>query len=111
MSFIAVQANTTTDEKDRLSDDEIMGQMSYVTVTFLSFPALTSLYRSLIFAATDTTSGALAHVLELLAEHPDIQEKAREEVVEALNGNEFLSFEELHALPYLDAVCKESLRL
>ena len=56
-------------------------------------------------------SGALAHTLELLAEHPDVQDKLRHEIKHACSDDEVPSFDELHALPYLDAVCRETLRL
>lgn len=67
--------------------------------------------RSLIFAAMDTTSGALSRILYLLAEHPDVQEKLRQEIAEALAQGEHLSYDDLVSLPYLDAVCRETLRL
>lgn len=60
----------------------------------------------------DTTSGALSRLLHLLATNPTVQDKLRQEVVEArerLRGG--LSYDELVALPYLDAVCRETLRL
>jgi cytochrome P450 len=61
----------------------------------------------------DTTSGALARVLHLLSTHPDVQSKLRKEIVDARGrGNlEKLQYDELVGLPYLDAVCRETLRL
>lgn len=59
----------------------------------------------------DTTSSALAHVLHLLAEHPDIQDKLRREITEAHQRDVNFSFDELAAFPYLDAVIRETLRL
>lgn len=71
------------------------------------------LHRTLTFAATDTTSSALSRTLHLLAQHKDIQHKLREEVRKARedNGGDDLGFDTLDALPYLDAVCRETLRL
>ena len=58
----------------------------------------------------DTTSGALARVLHLLSTHADVQSKLRQEIVNARSrGN--LDYDELVGLPYLDAVCRETLRL
>lgn len=70
-------------------------------------------YRSLTFAAMDTTSSALSRILSLLAEHPDVQDKLRAELIEAKksNGDEELGYDQLVSLPYLDAVCRESLRV
>ncbi|KAJ3860683.1 cytochrome P450 [Lentinula novae-zelandiae] len=59
------------------------------------------------------SQSALSRLLSLLSKHPDIQEKLRQEVTEARRNNngEDLSYNELNSLPYLDAVCRESLRL
>lgn len=67
-------------------------------------------FSLLLFAATDTTSHLMAQVLQLLAEHPDIQDKVRAEIL-ASRGGQDISYDQLQALPYLDAVCKETLRL
>lgn len=67
--------------------------------------------RTLTFAATDTTSTAVARALWLLANHPEAQDRLRAEITEAGNGDNQLAYEELVALPYLDAVCRETLRL
>ena len=58
----------------------------------------------------DTTSNALARALQLLAQNPDVQEKLRKEIVEARNGQD-LPYDNLVDLPFLDAVCRETLRL
>ncbi|KAJ8692686.1 hypothetical protein PTI98_009979 [Pleurotus ostreatus] len=70
------------------------------------------IYRTLTFAAVDTTSGALGRTLHLLSEHPEVQAKVREEIrtaKEKFGGD--LPYDELVSLPYLDAVCRETLRL
>ena len=67
-------------------------------------------HRTLTFAAMDTTSGALGRTLSLLSIHQDVQNKLRQEIREAKKSGE-LSYDELVALPYLDAVCRETLRV
>ncbi|GBE82529.1 Docosahexaenoic acid omega-hydroxylase CYP4F3 [Sparassis crispa] len=92
---ILLRANMiATAEHDRLSEDELLAQVS-----------------SLSFAATDTTSNTLARILHLLAQHPDVQQRLREEILESRNGGVVLSYDELMKLPYLDAVCRETLRV
>ena len=59
----------------------------------------------------DTTSNALARTLFLLAHNQDVQEKLRCEVTEARVKYGDLAYDELEALPYLDAICRETLRL
>ncbi|KAI0642567.1 cytochrome P450 [Trametes meyenii] len=87
---VLLQANMAADETERLPDEQIVGQIN-----------------TLLFAATDTTSHIMAQVLQLLAENPDAQDKVRREVLEA-GGGHLISYDKLHSLPYLDAVCKET---
>lgn len=60
----------------------------------------------------DTTSNVMARTLQLLAEHPEVQTKLRREIVDAkLATDGHLDYDQLHALSYMDAVCRETLRL
>ncbi|KAI0628876.1 cytochrome P450 [Trametes polyzona] len=90
---ILLKANMLASEADRLTDEEVVAQVA----TF-------------ILAGMDTTSNALTRALQVLAEHPAEQEKLRAEVTEARGGND-LTYDALEKLPYLDAVCRETLRL
>ena len=66
----------------------------------------------MIAAGVDTTSNAMSRVLHLLAERPEVQDKLRDELVQARETyGEEIPFDDLLALPYLDAVCRETLRL
>ncbi|KAJ3560047.1 hypothetical protein NP233_g11086 [Leucocoprinus birnbaumii] len=90
---ILMRANAQLSEQDRMSDAEVIGQVS-----------------TLVFAAMDTTSSALSRSLYLLATHPGVQERLRTEIKEAqIDGQ--LSYDQLVSLPYMDAVCRETLRL
>jgi len=92
---ILLRANMKASVADRLPEEDVLGQMSTLT-----------------FAATDTTSGALSRVLHLLAQNLDVQDTLREEILAAneRSGGR-LPYEELMSLPYLDSVCRETLRL
>ncbi|KAI8989217.1 cytochrome P450 [Trametes punicea] len=90
---ILLKANMVAAKADWLTDQELIAQVS----TF-------------ILAGMDTTANALTRALHILAEHPAEQEKLRAEVIEARNGND-LSYDALDKLEYLDAVCRETLRL
>ena len=60
----------------------------------------------------DTTSNALSRILHQLSLHPDVQNKLRAEIVEATaGGTTDLDYDALMKLPYLDAICRETLRL
>lgn len=65
---------------------------------------------TLFLAGNDTTAVSLTWTLYLLSQHPDIVEKIRAEVDSVATGRA-LSFEDLRAMPYVDAVIKESQRL
>ncbi|EIM84951.1 cytochrome P450 [Stereum hirsutum FP-91666 SS1] len=92
---ILMKANMEVAEEDRLPESEIIAQMS-----------------TLIFAAMDTTSSAMARIIHMLAENQEAQEKLREELIKARQVAEGdLDYDSLLELPYLDAVCRETLRL
>ncbi|KIP09650.1 hypothetical protein PHLGIDRAFT_116131 [Phlebiopsis gigantea 11061_1 CR5-6] len=92
---ILVKANMTVSKEDRLSEEELIAQVS----TF-------------VFAATDTTSNALGRILHLLATHQDVQDKVRAEIAQAAPlVRERIPYDQLVGLPYLDAVVRETLRL
>ena len=59
----------------------------------------------------DTPSSALCRLFWLLAQHQDVQNRLREEIREAKEKYGNLNYDQLSALPYLDAVCRETLRL
>ncbi|KAJ8494978.1 hypothetical protein ONZ51_g1961 [Trametes cubensis] len=94
---VLLQANLTAAAEDRLTDEEVIAQVS-----------------GFVLAAMDTTSNALSRVLHLLAMHPHEQQKLREELIAARDdgtGNlRDLDYDEVMELPYLDAVCRETLR-
>ena len=63
-------------------------------------------------AGVDTTSNALSRVLHLLCLNPDEQDKLRAELRSAQEQHgKDIPYDELCVLPYLDAVCRETLRL
>ncbi|KAI3607724.1 cytochrome p450 [Moniliophthora roreri] len=94
---VLINENLKASEEDRLDEGELIGQVS----------------RTLIFAAMDTTSSALARTLLLLAENPSVQTRLREELVQARQDNDGhdLGYDTLVSLPYLDCICRETLRL
>ncbi|TFK53929.1 cytochrome P450 [Heliocybe sulcata] len=100
---IMLRANMSSEESEALSDEELLGQMS-----------------TIIFAGFETTSMAVSRILYILASKPEVQAKLRREVRKAKqqsggvqNGweNVNLGYDELVAIPYLDAVVRETLRV
>ncbi|KAF9002256.1 cytochrome P450 [Cyathus striatus] len=91
---ILLKANTVASEENRMPENEVIAQMSTLTV-----------------AGMDTTSNALSRILHLLSLHPEVQEKLHREVFQAYEKHGDLTYDELESLSYLDAVCRETLRL
>ncbi|GMK54276.1 hypothetical protein CspeluHIS016_0108620 [Cutaneotrichosporon spelunceum] len=91
MLDLLVKANTAEREDQRLSDEEVRSQL-----------------LTLLFAGSTTTAGTICSVLRFMAQHPDIQKRLREEIE---STEERPNFETLNALPLLDAVVRETLRL
>ncbi|KAM5545452.1 hypothetical protein V8D89_000490 [Ganoderma adspersum] len=96
---ICLKANMAAEEKEKMTDEEILAQTS----TF-------------ILAGMDTTSNALSRILHLLSLNPSVQERLRAEIVEAQgeagsNIDSHIPYDDLVKLPYLDAVCRETLRM
>jgi cytochrome P450 len=63
-----------------------------------------------MFAAFDTTSSALSRIIYLLSRNLEVQSKLRAEITEAFQNGD-LQYDDLVSLPYLEAVCRETLRL
>ncbi|KAH9975384.1 cytochrome P450 [Lactifluus volemus] len=99
---VLVKQNKSADTVDKLSDDELISQMGQDSLLNL---------LTLIFAGHDTTSVALSRILHVLSSDPERQEKLRVELMNARIELRDLTYDDLMALPYLDAVCKETLRL
>ena len=80
---------------------------------------LSSQSTTLILAGAETTSTALCRILHLLALHPMAQDRLRQEIVDVQalatraeeDSGPSLDYDTLMTLPFLDAVCKETLRL
>ncbi|EUC61521.1 cytochrome P450 family protein [Rhizoctonia solani AG-3 Rhs1AP] len=92
-----LRQNLVVPPQDQMTDEEVLAQVNGLT-----------------FAGHDTTShsSALSRTISLLAEHQEVQDKLRDEVHQAydLYGKN-LDYDQLNSLSYLDAVCRESLRL
>ncbi|KAH9036024.1 cytochrome P450 [Lactarius deliciosus] len=91
---LLMRARLAEPDDIQLSEEELVAQMAVFLI-----------------AGTDTTSSALSRILQLLSLHPDVQDKLRKELKEAHEDNEELTHDQLVSLPFLEAVCRETLRL
>ncbi|KLO13380.1 cytochrome P450 [Schizopora paradoxa] len=91
---LLVKANldSSIPESQRMSDEDVLSQIP----TFL-------------MAGHETSSTQLTWTLFSLAQHPDIQKRLRDELLDV--SSDTPSMDDLQSLPFLDAVLRESLRL
>eukprot|EP00092_Neocalanus_flemingeri_P034479 GFUD01037490.1.p1 GENE.GFUD01037490.1~~GFUD01037490.1.p1 ORF type:complete len:541 (-),score=159.18 GFUD01037490.1:552-2174(-) len=64
----------------------------------------------LFIAALDTTSSTLTFIIHFFMKHPEVQEKARDEIMEIIGPKEKVTFDHIQSLKYLDNVIYETLR-
>ncbi|KAF9020787.1 cytochrome P450 [Hymenopellis radicata] len=91
---LLLRANMSTDipESQRMSDEDVIAQVP----TFL-------------VAGHETTASAVTWLLYAITKEPEVQKKLREELLSV--ATEAPSLDELNALPYLDMVVRETLRI
>jgi len=63
------------------------------------------------FAGHETTAHTLTFATALLARHPHITTKVREEIDSVLGPHGKVTYDDVHKFPYLTAVIKETLRM
>jgi enediyne biosynthesis protein E7 len=66
---------------------------------------------TLFFGGQDTTVNAIAFTFYYLAQHPAIQQRARDEIQGVLATSGQLTYADLNQLPFIDSVINESMRL
>ncbi|CAE6354169.1 unnamed protein product [Rhizoctonia solani] len=90
-----LRQNLVVAPHDQMTDEEVLAQVN-----------------GLAFAGHDTISSVLSQVINVLAEHWEVQTKLRDEIHTAHRSHgKNLDYDQLNSLSYLDAVCRESLRL
>ncbi|KAI9442317.1 cytochrome P450 [Lactarius indigo] len=103
---LLMQASVAVSVGDRLSEEEVVAQIMYATV--LSCLSATEAFLGDFLWREQIRRRPLLHQLFL---HPDVQDKLRKELEEACEDNEELTHDQLVSLPFLEAVCRETLRL
>ncbi|KAG8718205.1 cytochrome P450-dit2 [Ceratobasidium sp. 395] len=115
---LLMKADEKLPEDAKMSSEEMIGHMKYINSLLSFLPGMrrpgdkVSIYFSRKRLKT-WLSGAVTRVLDVLTAHPEIQGRLREELLAfmARSGVEEIDRDEIDALPYLDAVCRETLRL
>ncbi|KAI7869036.1 cytochrome P450 [Spinellus fusiger] len=71
---------------------------------------LTDIMSVLIGAGSDTTAGTIQWLVALMANHPEIQEKAYEEIVNTIGKGRIPVADDAIRLPYIQCIIMETLR-
>jgi len=106
---LLIKSNLSNEPSNRLSDTELLDQLS-----------------SFLFAGSDTTAITITWCLHALSQHPDIQNRLRAEIMSTpapdtatskrnstssvSSTSSVMQADTIDALPYLDAVVRETLR-
>ncbi|KAL1754863.1 cytochrome P450 [Schizophyllum commune] len=90
-----VAANAAADPKTRLGEDEVYAQL-----------------LTILLAGHETTANSLSWALLELAQAPSIQDRLRAEILASRSARStaFLTADDIHAMPFLNAVVQEVLR-
>ena len=67
-------------------------------------------FSTFFLGGTDTTSHYLEMMIYLIAQHPEVEAKVREEVTRLMKEDDY-SFENLKKFEYIDMVQKETTRI
>ncbi|KAJ3573312.1 hypothetical protein NP233_g2500 [Leucocoprinus birnbaumii] len=111
---LLLRANTSDDVPDhqKLTDEEVVAREfpQMISANEHSIGVLLSVeIPTFILAGHETTGTATSWALYALTKNKDVQVKLREELLTVSSDNP--SMDELNALPYLDGVVRETLRL
>jgi cytochrome P450 len=114
------QSDRETDDSMMIVDKFVSNLVSNTTPKSLTYPGrmlavgisdseVKAQCKDLVFAGTDSTGMNLATIMRNLALYPDKYEKLRREVDD--NASRGSDAQEIQALPYLNAVVREALRV
>ncbi|KAK8943203.1 Premnaspirodiene oxygenase [Platanthera zijinensis] len=77
----------------------------------LTMDNIKAVILDLFFAGTDSASVTLQWVMTELIRHPEIMQKAQQEIRNMMDGKKKIEDEDIAKLPYLNQIIKETLRL
>ena len=113
MMSVLLRANGSEDSKDKMTNDEVIYQISCVITFFKMIWSAVFLTRSqnrsnLLLAGHDTTASTLSWFLWEIAKHPESQERIRTEVAafRQQNGEEPPTAADLDNMTYTQAALK-----
>lgn len=103
-------------QDESTSGDENIKEQNFIRalvhpINKLSEHELVDEIKTIIVAAQDTSAIISSTVLLMLAMHKDVQQKVVDKLRSVMGMDDYLNFETLNELNYLDVVIKEAMRL
>ncbi|GLT61485.1 hypothetical protein SLA2020_341880 [Shorea laevis] len=77
----------------------------------ISVSEIKAMFMDIVVGGTDTTSTMVEWTMAELMLHPEVMQKAQEELAEVVGFNSVVEESHVQRLPYLHAIAKEALRL
>jgi cytochrome P450 len=90
---------------DRVLDEDIVPDVA------LSYSQMNNFFGTMQMGAADTTSGHTLASILFLAQNPQCQDKAREELDRVCGSGRLPQWSDFDRLPYINCIIKESLRM
>ncbi|MBV9100882.1 MAG: cytochrome P450 [Candidatus Dormibacteraeota bacterium] len=90
--------------------DDVLGRLLQSGDINATHRALRDHVVTMALSGYETTASVITWGLYMLAQHPDVAEQLRSQIAD-VTGERTLALEDLRALPYLNAVVKETMRL
>ncbi|XP_059667622.1 cytochrome P450 71A1-like [Cornus florida] len=98
-------------EQEDILDVLLQLQKDHSFTIDLTFDHIKAVLMNIFMAGTDTSAAALVWAMTELMKHPRAMKRAQEEIRNASGEKGMVKEDDLHKLPYLKAVVKETLRL
>ena len=113
---VLLRANAASNSKNKMSDDEMVDQVAYISWARETWSCVTHLsieYRTFLSAGHDTSSKTLVWYFYAIAKHPEAQVRIREEIalVRARATGEKFTVADLNSMTYTLATLKVKLDL
>ncbi|CAL5184443.1 unnamed protein product [Lathyrus oleraceus] len=86
-------------------------KLSEVQPEYYSSHIIKGLIQAMLLAGTDTSALAIEWVMSELLNHPEVLNKAKEEIETQVGKNKIIDEQDLPKLPYLQNIISEALRL
>ncbi|KAJ6544205.1 cytochrome P450 monooxygenase pc-2 [Mycena capillaripes] len=93
------------------ADDEDNTFLSHLVASTDDKAVIRDALFNIMIAGRDTTAATLTFALYMLAEHPEIVEKLRKEILDTVGSSKMPDYDDLRNMKYMRAFINETLRL